>query len=306
MSTGVVQPTDRAELPVDVPAEEASVTPPRWYALIWGNRKARIGILLLAFFVVVAVLAPVIAPYDGARTDFEALLPPSAAHPLGTTTQGGDIFSQLVYGSRTSLLVGLFGGLFATAIALVVGLVSGYKEGTIVDDLLSFVTNVALVVPVLPLMIVLVAYSDVRGLPLLVFVIGITSWAGHARAKRSQIITLRNRDFVTAAKFSGESTFRIVFREILPGMTSLVAAGFVGAATGAIGAEAGLSFLGLGDPSTVSWGTMLYQANAQGAVAQGLWIWVLVPGLTLALLITSLTFINFGVDLLSNPHLREE
>jgi len=306
MSTGVVQPTDRADLPVEAPLEEASPTPPRWYALVWGNRKARVGIVLLGFFVLVAVLAPVIAPYDGARTDFEALLPPSGAHPLGTTTQGGDIFSQLVYGSRTSLLVGLFGGLFATAIALVVGLVSGYKEGTVVDDLLSFVTNVALVVPVLPLMIVLVAYSDVRGLPLLVFVIGITSWAGHARAKRSQIITLRNRDFVTAAKFSGESTFRIVFREIMPSMTSLVAAGFVGAATGAIGAEAGLSFLGLGDPSSISWGTMLYQANAQGAVAQGLWIWVLVPGLTLALLITSLTFINFGVDLLSNPHLREE
>ena len=306
MSTGVVQPVDRADLPVDVAPEEVAATPPRWYAVIWGNRKARVGILLLGFFVLVAVLAPVIAPYDGTRADFEALLPPSGAHPLGTTNNGADIFSQLVYGTRTSLLVGLFGGLFATLIALVVGLISGYKEGTVVDDLLSFVTNVALVVPVLPLMIVLVAYSDVRGLPLLVFVIGITSWAGHARAKRSLIITLRNRDFVTAARFAGEGTFRIVFREILPSMTSLVAAGFVGAATGAIGAEAGLSFLGLGDPGSVSWGQMLYEANAQGAVAQGLWIWVLVPGLTLALLITSLTFINFGVDLLSNPHLREE
>jgi peptide/nickel transport system permease protein len=105
---------------------------------------------------------------------------------------------------------------------------------------------------------------------------------------------------------SGRRSSRIVFREILPSMTSLVAAGFVGASTGAIGAEAGLSFLGLGDPNTVSWGTMLYQADAVGAVAQGLWVWVLVPGVTLALLITSLTFINFGVDLLSNPHLRED
>ena len=306
MSTGVVQGIDREQLPLEVPAEEVVAAPPRWYAIIWGNRKARVGIILLGFFVLVAVLAPVIAPYDGNRTDFEALLPPSGTHPLGTTTQGGDVFSQLVYGTQVSLLVGFFGGLAATAIALVMGMVSGYKEGTVVDDVLSFVTNVALVVPVLPLMIVLVAYSDVRGVPLLVFIIGITSWAGHARAKRSQIITLRNRDFVTAAKFSGESTFRIVFREIMPSMTSLVAAGFVGAATGAIGAEAGLSFLGLGDPDSISWGTMLYQANAQGAVAQGLWIWVLVPGLTLALLITSLTFINFGVDLLSNPHLREE
>lgn len=306
MTAGVVQ-TGTDELPVGSEAHEV-VAPPetRWWQLIWSSTKARVGILLLLGFVLVAVFAPLIAPYEGTRTDFGPLLPPSGEHLLGTTSQGGDIFSQLVYGTRVSLLVGLFGGLFATVIALVIGMISGYKEGTLTDDVLSFFTNVALVVPVLPLMIVLVAYSEVRGVPLIVFVIGITSWAGHARAKRAQIITLRNRDFVTAAKFAGEGTWRIIFREIMPSMTSLVAAGFVGAATGAIGAEAGLSFLGLGDPSSISWGTMLYQADAQGAVAQGLWLWVLVPGLTLALLITSLTFINFGVDLLSNPHLRED
>ena len=129
-------------------------------------------------------------------------------------------------------------------------MISGYAEGTIVDDILSFVTNVALVIPVLPLIITIVAYIEVRGVGLIVFVIAITSWAGAARAKRSQVITLRNRDFVTAAKFAGEGTLRIVFREIMPNMTSLVAAGFVGAATGAIGAEAGLAVLGLGDTQT--------------------------------------------------------
>lgn len=306
MSIGIVQSGDQGSLPVEPVVEDDIVRPPRWSAIIWSSRKARVGIVLLGLFVLVAVLAPYLAPYPPDRADFEALLQPSGAHLLGTTTQGNDIFSQLIYGTRVSLLVGLFGGLFATAIALVIGMISGYKEGTIVDDVLSYITNVALVVPVLPLMIVLLAYSDVRGVPLLVFVIGITSWAGHARAKRSQIITLRHRDFVTAAKFSGEGAFRIVFREIMPNMTSLVAAGFVGAATGAIGAESGLSFLGLGDPQSISWGTMLFQADAQGAVAQGLFVWVLAPGLTLAVLITSLTFINFGVDLLSNPHLRED
>jgi peptide/nickel transport system permease protein len=308
MSAGVVQSgTDDLPLAAGPDTEEQfSSGGTEWYRLVWSSTKARIGIILLLGFVAVAVFAPVIAPYEGNRTDFAPLLPPSGEHLLGTTTAGGDIFSQLVHGTRVSLLVGLFGGLAATVIALVVGMVSGYKEGTLTDDVLSFVTNVALVVPVLPLMIVLIAYSEVRGIPLIVFVIGITSWAGHARAKRAQIITLRNRDFVTAAKFAGEGSGRIIFREIMPSMTSLVAAGFVGAATGAIGAEAGLSFLGLGDPNTVSWGTMLYQADAQGAVAQGLWLWVLVPGLTLALLITSLTFINFGIDLLSNPHLRED
>ena len=305
MSAGVAQ-SGTVDLPLGNVEEQFSASDTRWYRLVWSSTKARVGIILLLGFILVAVFAPLIAPYEGTRTDFAPLLPPSGEHLLGTTTQGGDIFSQLVYGARVSLLVGLFGGIAATAIALVIGMISGYKEGSLTDDILSFVTNVALVVPVLPLMIVLVAYSEVRGVPLIVFVIGITSWAGHARAKRAQIITLRNRDFVTAAKFAGEGSGRIIFREIMPSMTSLVAAGFVGAATGAIGAEAGLSFLGLGDPNTVSWGTMLYQADAQGAVAQGLWLWVLVPGLVLALLITCLTFINFGVDLLSNPHLRED
>ncbi|MDQ6883337.1 MAG: ABC transporter permease [Candidatus Dormibacteraeota bacterium] len=300
MSTGVI-----ATAPEKLEVEEETSRPPRWYTIIWASNKARVGIVILGFFVVVALLAGVIAPYRPTRATFDQLLPISGAHLLGTTTQGNDIFSQLVYGTRVSLLVGLFGGLAATAIALLIGMISGYQEGTWIDDVLSFGTNVALVVPVLPLMIVLVAYSQVRGVPLLVFVIGITSWAGPARAKRSQIITLRHRDFVTAAKFAGEGSFRIVFREILPNMTSLVAAGFVSAATGAIGAEAALSFLGLGDPSAISWGSMLFQADAQGATAQGLWVWLLAPGMTLALLITSLTFVNFGVDLLSNPHLRE-
>ena len=309
MTAGIVQ-TGSDDRPGDKTEErseaDAGYTQLRWWQLIWSSTKARVGIILLLAFILVALLAPVIAPYDGTRSDFGALLPPGGDHLLGTTSQGGDIFSQLVYGSRVSLMVGLFGGLVSTAIALVIGMWSGYKEGTVIDDVLSFITNVAIVVPVLPLMIVLIAYSEVRGVPLIVFVIGITSWAGHARAKRSQIITLRNRDFVTAAKFAGEGSGRIIFREIMPSMTSLVAAGFVGASTGAIGAEAGLSFLGLGDPNTISWGTMLYQADAQGAVGQGLWAWVLAPGLVLALLITSLTFINFGVDLLSNPHLRED
>jgi peptide/nickel transport system permease protein len=280
--------------------------PPRWYAIIWSNGKARIGIVLLALFVLMAVFAPLIAPYSSTDASFAPVLPTSAAHPLGTTSQGYDILSQFVYGARLSLLVGLFGGLFATAIAIVIGLTSGYAEGTWLDSVLSFFTNLALVVPVLPLMLVIVAYSETRGLGLLVFVIGITSWAGAARAKRSQIITLRNRDFVTAAKFAGESSWRIVFREILPNMTSLIVASFISAATGAVVAEAGLSFLGFSDPTNISWGQMLTQANANGALVQGLWIWLFVPGIALALLITAMAFINFGVDLLSNPHLRED
>ncbi|WP_295698114.1 ABC transporter permease, partial [Lapillicoccus sp.] len=236
-------------------------TPETWYQVVWSSKKARVGIVILAVYILVAIFAPLVAPHDPNDSNFAPLLPPSGANWLGTTTTGQDIASQLIYGTRISLVVGLFGGLLATGIALIIGMISGYAEGTLLDDILSFFTNVALVIPALPLIITLVAYSDVRGVPLIVGVIAITSWAGAARAKRSQIITLRNRDFVTAAKFSGEGTWRIVFREIMPNMTSLVAASFVGAATGAIGAEAGLAVLGLGNSGAVSWGTMLYQSN---------------------------------------------
>ena len=289
-----------------LPEEQRAEVADRWYRVVWSSKKARFGIVVVGIYVLVALLAPVIAPYAPTDGSFTPLTGPSAQHLLGTNVGGVDVFSQVIYGSRVSLIVGLLGGLLATAIALVIGLVSGYAEGTFVDDVLTFLTNTALVIPVLPLIITLVAYSSTRGIPLIVGVIAITSWAGSARAKRAQIITLRNRDFVTAAKFSGDGTFRIIFSEILPNMTSLVAAAFVGAATGAIGAEAGLAVLGLGSSDSVSWGTILYQADAAGAISQGLFAWVFVPGLVLAILITSMAFINFGIDLLSNPHLRED
>lgn len=293
--------------PEQTGAEQVSSAerPEAWYSVIWSSKKARVGIIIVAIYVLVAIFAPLIAPHSPTDGSFDPLTPPSGDHPLGTNVGGQDVLSQLIYGTRVSLLVGLLGGTLATLIALVIGMVSGYTEGTIVDDVLSFFTNVALVIPVLPLIIVLVAYSSVRGIGLIIGVIAITSWAGAARSKRAQIITLRNRDFVTAAKFSGEGPLRIVFFEIMPNMTSLVAAAFVGAATGAIGAEAGLAVLGLGSSDSVSWGTILYQADAAGAVSQGLFAWVFVPGLVLAVLITAMSFINFGVDLLSNPHLRE-
>lgn len=302
-----------SEVPIleEITAVEAAVAEktargPGWFQIIWASKKARAGIVLLGVYVLIALLAPVIAPYRGDDTTFDPVLLPSSEHWFGTTTQGADIFSQLIWGTRVSLVVGLFGGLFATVVALLIGLTSGYLEGTWVDDVLSLLTNVALVVPTLPLIITLMAYSEVRSIWFTILIIGIISWAGAARSKRALIITLRNRDFVTAAKFAGDGTFTIIFREILPQMFSLVAAGFFGAATGAIGAEAGLSFLGLGNTESVSWGTMLYQAQLQGAMAQGLWVWLLVPGLALSGLIMALTLINFGIDLISNPHLRED
>ena len=278
---------------------------PGWLAILWENRKCRVGIVLLALFALMAIFAPLLAPYDPRANDFAGNLGPSRDHYLGTTTTGEDIFSQFVYGARTSLMVGVLAGLLATAISLVIGMTAGYLQGP-VDEVLSFFINLALVVPTLPLIAIIAAYSPVRGLTPVILFIGITGWAYGARMKRAQMVTMRTRDYITAARFAGESTPRIIFREIMPNMMSLVVAGLMGAAMGAIGAEAGLAFLGLGDPQTISWGTMLMWADNNGALLTGQWTWLITPGLALALLMTALTLVNFGVDALSNPHLREE
>jgi peptide/nickel transport system permease protein len=278
---------------------------PSWLVILWRNGKCRTGLVLLTSFILVAIFAPLLAPY-GPRTDsFPVSQSVSGSHWLGTTAQGEDVFSQLVFSSRTSLVVGLAAGLLATAIALVVGLTAGYLQG-LVDEVLSFFINLGLVVPVLPLIIVLAAYAPVRGLGLIIIVISITGWAYGARIKRAQVITLRTRDYITAAKFAGDGTARIIMRELVPNMTSLIVVGFMSAALGAIGAESGLAFLGLGDPQTLSWGAMLNQASVGGALLTGQWAWLVAPGLALSALIMAFTLINFGVDALSNPHLRED
>lgn len=278
---------------------------PQWFTILWRNKKARFGMLLLLAFVLLAVLAPVIAPYDPRDRSFAGGLPPSAEHWFGTTGKGYDVASQAIFGARTSLVIGLVAGAIATAISLLVGMTAGYLGG-MVDEVLSFVTNLALVVPALPLMITLAAYVPGGGSEwMVILVISITGWAGAARLKRAQILTLRNREYIQAARMAGDGTFHVIFREIAPNMTSLIVVGFIGAVGGAIGAEAGLAFLGIGNPDTISWGTMLYWANTDGALLTGAFARLIVPGLLLALLTTALTFVNFGVDALSNPHLRE-
>ncbi|MEO8897700.1 MAG: ABC transporter permease [Candidatus Dormibacter sp.] len=272
---------------------------------LWSNGKARVGLVIIALNILVAVFAPLIARHSPTATDFAPYSSPSATNWFGTTGNGQDVFSQMVYGARISLLVGLGAGALATLVAVAIGLVAGYRPGPI-DEVLSFITNLALVIPALPLMIILAAYLQGRSVWTIVLVVAFTSWATGARVIRSQASTLRNRDYVTSAVFSGERLFRIVFREILPNMTSLVAASFFAAATAAIMAEASLEFLGLGNPSTVSWGTILYFAEQQNALLSGQWVLVFAPGLAIALLAVSFTLVNFGVDALSNPRLREK
>jgi peptide/nickel transport system permease protein len=272
---------------------------------LWSNGKARIGLIIFTLIVAMAIFAPLIAPHSPTATNFPPYRGPGAVNWFGTTGNGQDVFSQLIYGARVSLLVGLGAGAVATLVAVTFGLIAGYRPG-IVDEVLGFITNLALVVPALPLMIILAAYLQGHSVWTIVLVVAFTSWATGARVIRSQTSTLRTREFVTSAVFSGERLLRVAFREILPNMTSLVAASFFAAATAAVLAEASLEFLGLGNPSTVSWGTILYSAQQQNALLTGQWLMILAPGLAIVLLMVSLTLINFGVDALSNPRLREK
>jgi peptide/nickel transport system permease protein len=301
-----------AEQPVPVPPAGSThgrvpsklVVFGRAFGVLWANGKARIGLVMIVLFVLMALLAPVAAPYAPNRADFPASEGVSGSHLLGTTGSGQDVLSQLLYGARVSLPVALVAGIFATLIAIVIGMIGGYLRGA-VDETLGFITNLALVIPSLPLMIVLAAYIPGKGISVIVIVVVITGWATGARVMRSQTASLRSRDFVASALFSGERLPRIVFREILPNMTSLIAANFLAAATAAVLGEAGLEFLGLGNPSTVSWGTMLYWAQNNNALLTGQWVLIFAPGLCVALLATALSLVNFGVDALSNPRLRE-
>ena len=266
------------------------------------NRKATFGAALLLAFVVLAVLAPVLAPGDPSLVTGIGAQAPSAAHLLGTTSKGQDVLALTLWGARSSLTVGFLVGIAATFLGIVVGLSSAYF-GRLTDDLLSLVTNVFLLLPGLPLLVILAAFLP-PGSGTVVVVLVITGWAGSARVLRSQAMSVRSKDFVAAATVTGERAGWIMFREILPNMASIVMSTFLACVIFGIGAQAGLEFLGLGDTSVVSWGTNLYWASNDGALMTGDW-WVFIPsGVCIALVAYALAQVNYAVDEVTNPRLR--
>ncbi|WP_019010756.1 dipeptide/oligopeptide/nickel ABC transporter permease/ATP-binding protein [Deinococcus aquatilis] len=264
--------------------------------------RSLVGAGILLVLLLMGLLAPLITPYDPNSLEFGPFMPLSAQHPLGTTAIGQDIFAQLLYGARLTLLVGAVAGLIATILSVTLGLTAAYVGGW-VDEAINALINVFLVLPGLPLVIIAAAFLRGGGVWPVILVISLTGWAWGARVLRAQAMALRERDFVQAAVASGEGPGRIIFMEILPNMTSLIAANFFGAALYAVLSEAGLSFIGVGDVSLVTWGTMLYWAQAKGALLQGAWWWVAMPGLGIALLGTSFALLNFAIDQLGNPRL---
>ncbi len=274
-----------------------------WRALTI-NSKVISGTVIVAFFFLVAIFGPMFLHGDPNLYTHDYNLSPSAAHWLGTTNIGQDIFSQLLIGTRTSVLWGFLSGIIVTVLSVVIGLIGGYFGGFL-DEVLSLITNIFLVLPGLPLMIMLSAYIPPGPLTI-TLVVALTSWAWGARVLRAQTLSLRSREFVTAARSTGESTWRTIFFEIFPNQISLVAANFVSTMIQVILAQAALEFLGLGDIAEASWGSLLHGASVNGALLGGSWWWFVPPGLCIAVLGAGLSLINFGIDEVADPRLRKE
>ncbi len=274
------------------------------WSLFTSNRKATVGIVIILIFLVLAVIGPYITPYEGTDRIGRPHQPPSSEAWFGTDSGGRDVFSRTIIGARRSIAVGLIVGVIVSFVGVIIGMTAGYFRGWI-DDVLSTLTNVVLIIPGLPLMLMIAGFLS-PGFWTITLVLSLTGWAWGARVLRSQTLALREKDFVASAVTIGESSPRIILREILPNMMSIVMAGFFGGVNYAIGAAAGLEFLGLGNPTNISWGNNLYWAQTNGALTRGAW-WDLLPsGLCIALVAFGFSMINYAIDEVTNPRLRSQ
>lgn len=301
--------------------------------LVWSNPVAMIGVVILSLFLFMALAAPIITKHapdkrtgkpheypgfvvkaaqnnpdgwvaENLATDRRTLLMSKKAdHVFGTTRMGRDVWSQLAYGARVSLSVGFGAGITVCFLATIIGISAGYFGGR-VDDILTAAMNIMLVIPQYPLLFVLAAFIGEAGPLTIAIIVGCTSWAWGARVIRSQTLALREKEFVKAAEVLGESSWRIIFVEILPNLIPIVGASFIGSVMYAIMMEATISFLGLGDPSTISWGIMLYNVQTSSSMLIGAWWELVAPCMALTLLVTGLALLNFAVDEIANPQLR--
>ncbi|GIH15936.1 dipeptide/oligopeptide/nickel ABC transporter permease/ATP-binding protein [Rugosimonospora africana] len=301
MSTGTLE-HDAAMQPTEAAADPARATRFGWLRGI-RSVKVIVGLVIVLVFALVAIFGPLLVSTDPSAVSNDILHAPSAHHLLGTSHNGQDIFAEMIYGTRVSMVVGFVAAILATILSLVVGLTAGYLGG-VSDEVLSLITNIFLVIPGLPLVVILTGTMPNAGELAIVIVIAVTAWAWGARVLRAQTLSLRKRDFVEAARASGESTFRIIFREILPNETAIVAATFLSTVIGAILTQASLAFLGLTSVTDWSWGVILYWAQTQNAMSYGAWWWFVPPGLSIALIGTGLSLMNFGIDEFINPRLR--
>ncbi len=272
---------------------------------LWQHPQGRLGLILAGCLVLVAILAPILAPYDPYDVTQRAAkgLHPSWQHPLGTTTTTGqDIFSMLIYGSRVSLMIGIGTGVALAFLGAVMGVMAGYLGG-FVDNLIMRVVDIMLVIPTLPLIIVLTSLLG-RSYFVIVLVFVIFGWTGLARVIRSLVLVLKNSNYVKAAELAGASRWYIMTKHILPGTSHLIIMNTALTSAGIMVAEAGLSFLGLGDPTAISWGKMLAEAQGGGALLFGAWWWIIAPGIGIFLSVFSFMRIGIVMEEIFNPRMK--
>ncbi|WP_421216509.1 ABC transporter permease [Aeromonas enteropelogenes] len=271
--------------------------------ILLGNKKAAFGLAIVVTFVLMAIFAPLLASNEPTKRVARPHQPPSAEFVMGSTRMGHDIWAQFTNGERVSLMVGFSAGLLVCALAVAIGITAGYFGG-LVDECLTFLMNVVLVIPNLPLLLVLASFIGEASPTVIAVIIGLTSWAYGARVIRAQTLALREKEFVIAAEVLGEPAWRIILVEILPNLISIIGVSFIGSIIYAIVTEATLEFLGLGDPTVVSWGIMLYNAQTSSAILIGAWWEILAPCFAIATLGAGLAMLNFAIDEIANPQLR--
>ena len=266
-----------------------------------------IGFFILTFFVLVALFADVIVPSERlsvSRATGASLAPPSAGYPLGTDELGRSVLDLTIQGSQISLLVGFLATIISMGLGSLIGILAGFF-GRGVGSVLVMLTDWFLVIPFLPLAIVLAALFQQRSLWLIAFVIGITTWPGTARIVRAQVLSLKERPYVERARALGASNWRLISRHILPNVFPLIFANTILVVAVAILTETTLSFLGLGDPLSISWGTMLEFAFQEGAISLGAWWYFIPPGVCIVLVVLGFTMCGYALDEVLDPRLRE-
>lgn len=281
-----------------------------WLRKLWpeggsvqGRRLGKLGAAILLGLVLTAVFAKFLAPHDPKAQSGLPFARPSGSHLLGTNDIGQDILSELIYGTRVSLAIGFMAATIAVVVGAVVGILAGYFGGA-VDSAFMRLVDVTLALPFLPLLIVLAVFLG-RSLTTTALVISLVIWARPARILRAQTLSARERGFVSAARSMGGSHRHLLGRHLLPAVSPLVIAQFVRAANVAILLEASLSFLGLGDPTNKSWGTILYYASARGAFLTGSWVWWVVPtGLAVSVAVLGFAFVGYALEERVDPRLR--
>jgi peptide/nickel transport system permease protein len=273
---------------------------------LWKHPKGRMGIIVISVLAICAIFAPLIAPYDPYDVTQRAVkgLAPSWEHLLGTTiTTGQDIFSMLIYGTRVSLIIGLVTGISIAFVGAIMGILAGYIGG-VVDSVIMRFVDILLVIPTLPLIIVLTnIFGKTYLMIILIFVA--FGWTGLARVIRSLVLVLKNANYVKASELAGAGRWHIMIKHILPGVSHLLIMSTALSCAGIMVAEAGLSFLGLGDPTAISWGKMLAEAQTGGALLFGHWWWILAPGIGIFLAVFSFMRIGLVLEEVFNPRMKQ-